>query len=642
MFDIKEELKKLPENPGVYIMKNADEQIIYIGKAKVLKNRVRQYFQSSGGHTPKVVQMVKSIASFEIIVTGSELEALILECNLIKKHRPKYNILLRDDKHYPYIKVTVNEAFPKILSVRNIAKDKAKYFGPFSSMLSVKETVELCQKLFRLRTCHRSLPKDIGKKRPCLNYHIGRCSAPCDGKISQAEYGEHIKNILLFLEGKQTDIIRQLKEEMAAAAEEMAFERAAEIRDKIQSISAIFEKQKIDDNNGDDRDIVAFARAEGEAVVQIFFVRGGKMVGRENFLMIHTDDFSRQELMAEVLKQFYAGGAFIPSEIIVADEAEEAEIIEQWLTKIKGRRTVILCPKRGEKLLLAKMAQENAMMALNLRSEEMKREYRRATGAVAEIQEALGLAGELQRIEAYDISNIYGFESVGSMVAFENGKPKRSDYRKFRIRTVTGANDYASMVEVLTRRLSHGINELEELKQKGIGIEEGKFTKMPDLIMMDGGKIQVNAALEVLGRLNLNIPVCGMIKDDNHRTRGLIYENEEIKMKASSEGFKLLTRIQDEVHRFSIEYHRKLRDKTQVHSILDEIPGVGEARRKILMRSFESIDKIRAATVEELAGIDGIDKRTAESIARFFAEGAQAPQEQAERRERASIIEAME
>lgn len=610
MFDIQEELKKLPEKPGVYIMKDNTDNIIYIGKAKILKNRVRQYFRSLKNQTPKVAAMVKHIAEFEYIVTDTEMEALILECNLIKLHKPHYNIMLKDDKTYPYIKITVNEDFPRIFVTRQYKKDGAKYIGPITDALAVKETIDTIHKLFPIRKCKKVFPRDLGKERPCLNYHIGQCSAPCDGLISKEEYRKYIDEAILVIEGKHDDIVKRMKIEMEKAAENLEFEKAALIRDKLKSIKSIAEKQKMSNTGLGDCDVIAFARAHNEGIVQVFFIRKGKMTGREHFLLENVDDTDRNQIMTDFVKQFYSGTAFIPKEILVQDDIipEEKDIIERFLSDIKGSKVSINCPKKGEKHKMVELAGKNAIIVFEQIGERIKREKERTLGAVDEIRKALGIDFDINRIEAFDISNTQGFESVGSMVVFEKGKAKKSDYRKFKIKTVIGANDFASMEEVLTRRFSRGLKS----------DEKGSFSKMPDLIMMDGGKIQVNAGKEILSRFGLNIPICGMIKDDKHRTRGLIYNDEEIYMPLSSEGFLLVTRIQDEVHRFAIEYHRKLREEKALHSVLDDIKGIGEKRRKSLMKHFGSIDKIKEAEVSELIEAEGMTIKSAEAVYAFF------------------------
>ncbi len=610
MFDIEEELKKLPEKPGVYIMKDDKDNIIYIGKAKILKNRVRQYFRSLKNQSPKVSAMVKHIKEFEYIVTDSEMEALILECNLIKLHKPHYNIMLKDDKMYPYIKITLNEDFPRIFVTREYKRDKAKYIGPITDALAVKETIETIHKLFPIRKCKKVFPRDLGKERPCLNYHIGQCMAPCDGLISKEEYRKYIDEAILVIEGKHDEIAKKMRIEMEKAAENLEFEKAAILRDKLKSIKSIAKKQKMSNTGLGDCDIIAFSRAHNEGIVQIFFIRNGKMTGREHFFIENVDGMERNEIMTDFIKQFYSGTAFIPKEILVQDdvESEEKEILEKFLSDIKGSKVSIYAPQKGDKKKMVDLAAKNAIIVFEQTGERIKREQKRTIGAVSEIANALGIEDNITRIEAYDISNTQGFESVGSMVVFEKGKPKKSDYRKFKIKTVIGANDFASMEEVLTRRFKRGIKS----------DTEDSFSKMPDIIMMDGGKIQVNAAKEILSQFGLNIPVCGMIKDDKHRTRGLIYNDEEIYMPLSSEGFLLVTRIQDEVHRFAIEYHRKLREKKALHSVLDDIKGIGEKRRKALMKHFGSVENISKAEVCELLEVSGMTIKSAEAVYAFF------------------------
>lgn len=617
MFDIQEELKKLPQKPGVYLMHDAKDEIIYIGKAVRLRNRVRQYFRPSHNEGLKKEQMVRQIERFEYIITDSELEALILECNLIKEHRPKYNTMLRDDKSYPYIRVTLGEAFPRVLFSRQMKKDKSRYFGPYTSGGAVKDTIELIGKLYSLRTCSRSLPKDIGKERPCLNYHIHQCMAPCQGYISQEEYRQKIDQAMAFLNGHYQPVMEDLEHKMQEASENMNFEKAIEYRELLKAVKQIAQKQKITSSDGEDKDIVAMASDGEDAVVQVFFIRDGKLIGRDHFHVNVGSEDTRSQVLATFVKQFYAGTPFIPRELMLQEEIEESEVIAEWLTQKRGQKVYIRVPKKGTKEKLVELAAQNANMVLSQDKEKIKREEGRTIGALKQIGSLLGLEN-LKRVEAYDISNISGFESVGSMIVYEKGKPKRSDYRKFKLRTVTGPDDYGSMYEVLTRRFSHGIKELEALKQRDMENNYGSFTRFPDLIMMDGGKGQVNVALRVLEELGLNIPVCGMVKDDNHRTRGLYYHNEEIPIDRHSEGFKLITRIQDEAHRFAIEFHRSLRSKEQVHSVLDDIPGIGATRRKALMKKFLSLDGIRDADMETLAAIPSMNEQAAKSVYEFF------------------------
>lgn len=616
-FNIEEELKKLPSQPGVYIMHDRRDEIIYVGKAISLKNRVRQYFQSSRNKTAKIEQMVSRIARFEYIITDSELEALVLECNLIKEHRPRYNTMLKDDKTYPYIKVTVNEDFPRVLFSREMKKDKCKYFGPYTSAGAVKDTIELIHKLYQIRTCNRNLPRDIGKERPCLNYHIKQCQAPCQGYINKEDYGKSISQALEFLGGKYSPVITMLEEKMQAASEEMDYEKAIEFRDLLNSVKQIAQKQKITDSGMEDRDIIAMAKDEKDAVVQVFFVREGRLIGREHFHVNIGAAEDNQQILTGFVKQFYAGTPFVPKELWVQTGLEDDTVIEEWLSAKRGQKVKIMVPRKGQKERLVELAEKNAALVLSQDKEKIKREELRTIGAMNEVGNWLGLT-EVRRIEAFDISNISGFESVGSMIVYENGKPKRNDYRKFKIKWVKGANDYASMHEVLTRRFSHGLKEAEELKEKGVDEEFGSFTRFPDLIMMDGGRGQVNIALQVIKDLGLAIPVCGMVKDDNHRTRGLYYNNVEIPIDRHSEGFKLITRVQDEAHRFAIEYHRSLRSKGQVKSILDDIEGIGPNRRKALMREFKGLEPIKEASMEELLKVPGMNARAAKSVYDFF------------------------
>ena len=610
-FIIEEELKKLPGKPGVYLMHDEKDEIIYVGKAISLKNRVRQYFQSSRNKGAKIEQMVTHITRFEYIVTDSELEALVLECNLIKEHRPKYNTMLMDDKAYPFIRVSVGEAFPRITMARQMKKDKAKYFGPFTSVNAVKDSIELVRKLYKIRSCNRSLPKDIGKERPCLYYHIKQCDAPCQGYISQEKYGEAIDEVIRFLNGNHDKVLRDLEGKMMEASDNLEFEKAIEYRELMNSVKAISEKQKITYTSDEDRDVIALVKEKEDAIVQVFFIRNGKLIGRDHFYLRVAEGDEEKDILESFIKQFYAGTPYIPAELMLQMEINEQEVIEEWLGQKRGHRVHIRVPKKGEKERLVELARKNAEMVLSKDKERIKREEGRTIGAVKEIEELLGLQNVV-RMEAFDISNTNGFASVGSMVVYEKGKPKRNDYRKFKIKGVQGADDYASMEEVLTRRFTHGLEEQAE------GKELGSFQTFPDLIMMDGGKGQVNVALQVLGKLGLEIPVCGMVKDDHHRTRGLYYNNIEIPIDKNSEAFRLITRIQDEAHRFAIEFHRKLRSQGQVHSILDDIPGIGPARRKSLMKHFETLEDIKAAEIEDLKKIPSMDEKAAKNVYNFF------------------------
>ena len=616
MFDFEEELKNLPHRPGVYIMHDENDTILYVGKAVDLHNRVRSYFRRIRGRGPQILKMVEQISRFEYIVTDSELEALVLENNLIKEHSPKYNTLLKDDKTYPYIKVTLGEEFPRILFSREMKKDKSRYFGPYTSAAAVKETIDLLNKLFKIRTCNRNLPKDIGLERACLNHHIGQCDAPCQGSISKEDYGEKIRGALSFLNGDYQPILKDIHEKMEAAAEELRFEDAAKLRDLYQSVHSVAQKQKITDTEGEDKDVIAASVDDNEAVVQIFFIRDGKLIGREHYYMTNVLGMKKGEILQDFMEQFYAGTPFLPKEIMLQEEVEDTALLEEWLSARKGKRVYIRVPQKGTKEKLVEMAEENAALVLTRDRERIKREEGRTLGAVREIRDILGIE-KADRMEAFDISNISGFENVGSMVVFEKGKAKKSDYRKFKIKTVAGPDDYACMREVLTRRFTHGLEEMQELEHKE-DAAFGSFTRFPDLLLMDGGRGQVNIALEVLQELGLNIPVCGMVKDDFHRTRGLYFDNVELPIDRHSEGFKLITRIQDEAHRFAIEYHRSLRSKDQVKSVLDDIPGVGEARRKALQRHFPSIAELREASVEELRSIPEINEKVADQIYQFF------------------------
>ncbi len=618
-FDIEQELAKLPNKPGVYIMHDKKDAVIYIGKALSLRHRVRQYFQAGHHEGVKKDRMVQQIERFEYIVTDSELEALVLECNLIKEHRPKYNTMLTDDKTYPYIKVTLGEAFPRVLFSRQLKKDKSAYFGPYSSAGAVKDTIGLIHKIYKIRTCSRSLPRDAGRERACLNYHIHQCLAPCQGCVSQEEYRKQIDGALDFLNGRYQPVLAMLQERMEEASANLDFEKAIEYRDLLGSVRQIAQKQKITHSDGEDRDILAFAADDRDAVVQIFFIREGRMIGRDHFYLRVAEEDGPRQILASFIKQFYAGTPYIPREIMLQTDVEDREVIEEWLGKKKGQRVYLRVPKRGGKEKLVELAEKNAQIVLAQDREKIKREEGRTIGAVKELADLLSLPRDrIRRLEAYDISNTNGFEPVGSMVVYDRGRPSRSDYRKFKLRSVAGPDDYASMHEVLTRRFEHGLRERADRKGRQLDDEYGSFTRFPDLILMDGGKGQVHVARQVLDELGLDIPVCGMVKDDRHRTRGLYYNDIELPIDKNSEAFRLITRIQDEAHRFAIEYHRSLRGKEQVHSVLDDVPGIGPARRKGLMRAFQSLDAIRSASVEELAAADGMNGRAAEEVYRFF------------------------
>ena len=622
MFNFEEELKKLPHSPGVYLMHDAGDTIIYVGKAVNLHSRVRSYFRRIVGRGPQIDRMVEQIARFEYIVTDSELEALVLENNLIKEYSPKYNTMLKDDKTYPYIKVTMGEEFPRILFSREMKKDRSRYFGPYTSAAAVKDTIDLMNKLYQLKTCNRRLPRDIGLERPCLNYHIKQCLAPCQGYIDREAYRERVEQALDFLNGNYKPLLKDLEEKMTQASENLEFEEAIRYRDLYNSVKSVAQKQKITDSNGEDKDILALAKDETDAVVQVFFVRDGKLIGREHFYMTHVEGYDMAQILLDFVKQFYAGTPYIPRELMLQEEIADIEILEKWLSSRKGSRVYLRVPKKGAKEKLVELAAQNAHLVLSQDKERIRREEGRTIGAMKEIGALLQLEN-VSRMEAFDISNISGFANVGSMVVFEKGKAKRSDYRKFRIQSVSGPDDYACMKEVLTRRFIHGMEEKEELNRKAINQEFGSFTKFPDLLLMDGGRGQVNIALQVLEELHLEIPVCGMVKDDNHRTRGLYYQNVEIPIDTHSEGFKLITRIQDEAHRFAIEYHRSLRSKAQVKSVLDEIPGVGPARRKALMRHFGSIGEVREASVEKLCEVPEIPEHIGRQIYAFFRTDAE-------------------
>lgn len=617
MFDIQEELKKLPGRPGVYIMHDEHDDIIYVGKAVSLKNRVRQYFQSSRGKSVKIQQMVERIRRFEYIVTDSELEALVLECNLIKEYRPKYNTMLKDDKGYPFIKVTLGEAYPRVLFSHTMKKDKSKYFGPYTSGGAVKDTIELIRKLYKLRSCNRSLPRDIGKERPCLYYHIGQCQGPCQGYVNQEEYRKSLDEAMDFLNGNRAPVVKMLEEKMMQASEEMDFEKAIEYRDLITSIRQLTENQKVTRSDGEDKDVLAMAVDGGDAVMQVFFIREGKMIGREHFFLQVAPHDTKSAILDSFIKQYYAGTPFVPRELMLEEDIEDHDVVEQWLTEKRGQRVYLRVPKKGTKEKLVELARENASIVLRQDRDRIKREEGRTIGAVHELERMLGITSA-SRMEAYDISNISGFESVGSMIVYEKGKPKRSDYRKFKIKNVQGPDDYASMEEVLTRRFTHGLEERKELEEKGRSFELGSFSRFPDLILMDGGRGQVNVALRVLEKLHIDIPVCGMVKDDYHRTRGLYFQNVELPIDTHSESFHLITRIQDEAHRFAIEYHRSLRSKQQTHSLLDEIPGIGPARRKALLRTFKSLEGIRDATLEQLSNAESMNAASARQVYEYF------------------------
>ncbi|MFQ9726036.1 MAG: excinuclease ABC subunit UvrC [Clostridium perfringens] len=619
MFDFQHQLKILPDKPGVYIMKNSLGEVIYVGKAKVLKNRVRQYFQNSKNHSEKVRAMVKNIAEFEYIVTDSEMEALILECNLIKKYSPRYNIALKDDKFYPFIKITTNEDFPRVYVTRNFAKDGNRYFGPYTNGTAVYEVMGLIKKLFPLRTCKKAIVEGGEPTRACLNYHINLCKAPCAGYISKAEYWEMIDEIINILNGTDTSIIKKLKLEMEKAAEELEFEKAAKIRDRILAIELISEKQKMFTVKEGDEDFIDLYTDEKDGCAQVFFVREGKVTGREHFMIENIGDDPVKEVISSFIESFYGGTAQIPKTIYVPEEIEDQELIEKFLTEKRGSKVWIKVPKKGDKKNLLDMVRNNAKIMLDQFKEKMVEEKELNKSALTELADVLGLDSLPVRIEAYDISNIQGVDSVGTMVVFENGKAKNSDYRRFKIKSVKGPNDYESMREILSRRFSHGLEEVNKIKERNLEYSKGKFCIFPDLIMMDGGKGQVNIALEVLKDFGIEIPVCGLVKDDKHRTRGIIFNNEEILIRRGSGLMNLITRVQDEVHRYAITYHRSLRDKRTLHSILEDIPRIGEKRRRNLLMKFGSIDNIKKASMEELLDTPGIDKRAAESIKQYFS-----------------------
>ncbi len=618
MFNIEEELKKLPDSPGVYIMKNKNDEIIYVGKAISLKKRVRSYFQSSKNQHPKVAAMVSHIVEFEYIIVDNEVEALVLESNLIKKHRPKYNILLRDDKQYPYIKVTLNEKYPRVIKTRSILKDGAKYFGPYPSATAVNDALDTIKQLYPIRTCKLNLNKKIQNFRPCLNYYIGRCNAPCLGGVDEKVYMDMVDEIIQFLSNKDEKIIDIIEEKMKAAAANLDFEGAAKLRDQVNSLRTLQEKQKIvTASSSTDQDVIAMARGVEEVCVQIFFVRAGKVVGREHYILEDMYNEERSEILSSFIKQFYIGSAYIPKEIIVEEEVRDIESIAKWLEVKRGSKVSIIVPKRGNKLELIEMVRKNAMDMLNQYGDRFMKKYRENMKALEEIAQILDLDEVPNRIEAFDISNISGVQSVGSMVVFEKGQPKKSDYRRFKIRTIQKSDDYGSLEEVLRRRFTRGIEEKEMLRESNI---EGKgFSSFPDLIMMDGGKGQVNIALKVLSEMGISIPVCGLVKDDFHKTRGIIYDNQEYNLEEDSKGFRMIYKIQEEAHRFAISYHRSLRTKSMFKSELDDIKGIGEKRKKALMKHFKGIDRIKKASVEELVEVEGMNISAAEEVYNKFS-----------------------
>ena len=617
MFDFEYHLKNLPSKPGVYLMKNSRGEVIYVGKAQILKNRVKSYFQNSKNHSEKVRVMVKHIAEFEYIVTDSEMEALILECNLIKKYSPRYNILLKDDKFYPFIKITVNDDFPRVFVTRNYSKDGSKYFGPYTNGTAVYETINLINKIFPLRTCKLLIKEGGETVRPCLNYHIKKCFGPCGGYISKEEYGKMINDVIDILSGKDTTVLKVLQSEMEEASMNLEFEKAADLRDKILAIKAIVEKQKIFKTMEGDEDFINIYKDEKDSCVQVFFSRDGKILGREHFIFENTAEDSIEEILEEFITSFYGGTAKVPRTIYVP-AISNVELVEEYLTIKRGAKVWIKVPQKGQKREMLEMVKNNAQITLEKFKDKYLIDKEINKIALEELQELLDLEIWPSRIEAYDISNIQGVDSVGSMIVFEEGRSKNSDYRRFRIKTVKGANDYDSMREILTRRFSHGLEEVKAIQESKLQFSAGKFSNFPDLIMMDGGKGQINIALEVLRDLNINIPVCGLVKDDKHATRGIIYNNEELIINRSSNLMQLIRRIQDEVHRFAITYHRSLRDKRTLHSVLDDIPNVGEKRRRALLMKFGSVDNIKSATLEQLLETPSINNKAAESIYQYF------------------------
>lgn len=640
-FNFSEELKKMPQTPGVYLMHDSHDDVIYVGKAINLKRRVSSYFRQSTKKSLKIQSMVSNVSRFEYILTDSELEALILECNLIKEYRPKYNTMLMDDKTYPYVMVTVSEDYPRIVMARRMKKDGNKYFGPFTSGGAVRDTIELLQKMFQIRSCRKSIvvkqsedntheAKDgtasnqaqqrevpTVNGRPCLYYHMGQCGGACQGYISKEKYAENVAKAVRFLEGNYKETIKELEEKMQEASAQLDFEKAMEYRDLINSIYHVAGNQKITTHKFEDRDIIAYAEEGNDAVVQVFFVRNGKLIGREHFYLTTVPGDTGTDIITSFIKQYYIGTPFIPHQLLVQEEVEEAELLSQMLSRNQNYTVKIVHPKKGSKEKLVELAAKNARNLLEQNKEKYRREQKKTIGAVREIGELIGVEG-VHRIESYDISNTSGYESVASMIVYEDGKPKRNSYRKFKIKTVQGPDDYASMEEVLLRRFKHGLDERNKLDMEDGDYELGSFSKFPDIIMMDGGKGQVNVALKVLDELGIRIPVCGMVKDDHHNTRGLYYNNKEIPIDIHSEGFRLITRIQDETHRFAIEYHRKLRGKKEVKSILDDIPGVGPSRRKALMRHFKSIDAVRKAEIDQLVQVDSVTEKVAKDIYKYF------------------------
>ena len=584
-------------------MKDKFDNIIYVGKAKILKNRVRQYFQSSKNHSSKVKSMVKNIDKFEYIITDSELEALILECNLIKKYKPKYNVLLRDDKTYPYIKVTTNEDFPRVLKVRRVIKDKAKYFGPYTNTTAVNDTLDIIKNIYPIRTCNIDIERAIKTNmRPCLNLHIKRCVGPCTGNVTKEEYNKMIEEIILFLSGKEEKLIDILKEKMNKCAMDFNFEEAAIYRDKIKSLEDMMEKQKIDTSTSDlNQDVIAMARAHDEACVQVFFVRNGKIVGREHFILEGVMDSTRESILGSFVKQFYMEQEYVPKEIIIEDEIEDSFILSEWLSSKKGQKVTIRVPQKGEKKSLIEMVRKNAIEYLEKFSDMNKRKYEKSIGALEELKQILNLDNIPKRIESFDISNIQGVDSIGSMVVFTNGKKDKKEYRRYKIKTVIGPNDYDSMAEIVERRLKYG--------------------DFPDLMLLDGGKGQVSAVKKVLNKYNVEIPLWGMYKDDKHRTKGLISQEKEIELDRTSNLYRFVASIQEEVHNYAISYHRSLRNKSLTKSELDDIQGIGEKRKKALLNHFKDIEAIKKATFEELLEVEGMNKTSSESVYNYFRKG---------------------
>lgn len=613
MLDLRERLDQLPDKPGVYIMKNELDEIIYVGKAKSLRKRVRQYFGSYGKSSKKVASMVSKIHDFEYIIVENEVESLVLESNLIKDNLPKYNILLRDDKQYPYIKVKVNERFPRVMKTRRILKDGAKYFGPYPDVFAVNESIESFERLYPLRTCNLNLENVEEKNyRPCLNYYIGKCLGPCIGNVKDQDYNVMVEEVLSFLSSSDNKLIDKLHEKMMDYSRNLDYENAADIRDRIKNLEYLKERQLISDPEArDDKDIIALAKGIDEVLIQIFFFRNGKIIGREHYMIKDYYNDSYEEIFSSFLKQFYIGASYIPKEIIIEEKPMDIKVLEDWLSEKRGNKVTITVPVKGDKKELVRMVKRNALDMIEKYGDKYKKRAESNRLALEEIKDLIGLSRRPRRIEAYDISNISGVESVGSMVVFEDGDAKKSDYRKFRIKSVIGPDDYSSLKEVIERRFRRGVEEKKEDKNSS-------FSNFPDLIMMDGGKGQVNAAKEILDKLKLNIEICGLVKDDFHRTRGIIYSNEEFNVDLNSRAYKMIYKIQEEAHRFAINYHRNLRSKTMFKSELDDIKLIGPKRKENLLKHFKSIDKIKKASIQELMEVESMNEKSAESLYEHF------------------------